>query len=334
MKKELDWQRLAAKLFCIMVFTALALLLPVLTIKILFPFILSALFCSLIIPVARMLSKFNRLNERACRVILLVASFTALSALILGTARSLCAQISELLQKIYNKEVTFEIPRLFKSDMGEPIVSLLTSLLAALGDAVGKLAAAAVSTAPSAMLFGIAFVMSSFYFCFDLEKIQDLISNEANKYLASVKKVISRIVVGYFRAYLILFALTFVTSFAGLMILGRKYALTAAFCIALVDMLPVLGTGAVLVPWSLSLLLTGKFGAGVGMAVLWMIISIIRGAAEPHIIGDRIGISPLISLVAAYAGFKLFGVVGMILFPMTVAVVKEICPVRIERLDK
>ena len=334
MKKELDWQRLAAKLFCIIVFTALAVILPVLAIKILFPFILSALFCSLIIPVARRISGFTHINEKACRVILLVASFTALSALIFGTARSLYSEISELLQSIYNKEVTFEIPRLFESDMGEPIVSLLTYLLAALGNAVGKLIAAAVSTAPSAMLFGIAFFMSSFYFCFDLEKIQDLISNEAHKCLASVKKVISRVVVGYFRAYLILFALTFAISFAGLVMLGRKYALTAAFGIALVDMLPVLGTGAVLVPWSLSLLLTGKFGVGVGMAVLWMIISIIRGAAEPQIIGDRIGISPLISLVAAYAGFRLFGVVGMILFPMTASVVKEICSVCIERFDK
>ena len=82
MEKELDWQRLAAKLFCIIVVIFAAVVLPVVAIKILLPFILSALFCALIIPAARRMSELTHINEKACRIILLVASFTALSAVI------------------------------------------------------------------------------------------------------------------------------------------------------------------------------------------------------------------------------------------------------------
>ena len=115
--------------------------------------------------------------------------------------------------------------------------------------------------------------------------------------------------------------ITFLELLAGLYILRIKYAPLLAALISVIDILPVLGTGTVLVPWAAAELLARDTAAGIGLLVLYAVITVIRNFAEPKIIGKEMGINPLFTLLAMFIGLKLFGFAGILLLPITLIVV-------------
>jgi len=128
----------------------------------------------------------------------------------------------------------------------------------------------------------------------------------------------------WLRAELILFSITFVLLFAGLLLIGQSYPLLLALLIALVDALPVFGVGTVLLPWAALCLLAGGVPRGIALAALYAVISAVRSFMEPKIMAAQAGLSPLVSLGAMYIGFCTFGVWGMILFPILLLFVKQL----------
>ena len=92
---------------------------------------------------------------------------------------------------------------------------------------------------------------------------------------------------------------------------------------ALVDILPVLGTGTILIPWSVYLFFAGDIRTAVGLLILYAVISVLRQILEPKIVGAGIGMHPLLALVSMYVGLKAFGFFGMLLLPLAVVIVKN-----------
>lgn len=127
----------------------------------------------------------------------------------------------------------------------------------------------------------------------------------------------------YLRACLLLGLLTFTQTFIGLALLRVPYAFVLAILIAVVDFLPLLGTGIILIPWAAVSLLLGEVKLGVGLLALYAVTSVVRQVLEPKLIGEGLGLHPLLSLAAMYAGLRLFGVWGMILAPLVAAGVKS-----------
>lgn len=121
---------------------------------------------------------------------------------------------------------------------------------------------------------------------------------------------------GWLKAQGTLIAVTFLLLTAGLLLMKVNTALLLAAGIALLDALPVFGTGTVLLPWSLICILNGKTLRGIALAALYVILWITRSLLEPKLISKRAGLHPLISLFAMYLGFSLFGVIGIILAPL------------------
>ena len=119
----------------------------------------------------------------------------------------------------------------------------------------------------------------------------------------------------YVRAYLALGGITFGEMFLGLTLLKVPYAFLIAWGIALIDFLPLLGTGAVLIPWAAVTLVTGNPGLGLGLLILFGVSTLVRQFVEPRLLGAELGLHPLVSLLAVYAGWRLFGVWGMMLAP-------------------
>lgn len=337
MSKDFDWLGLASRLFCVIVIALAAVALPTVAIRLFMPFLLSGVLCSAVISASRRLSRLVPIGERALRMILLALSFVGIAVILFNLCRRLYAEISEILTRFGKGEIRIILPEVFDGRLGEHLTELSANLLATLSGAIGAILKAVVSAAPSAILFGVSLVMFSIYFCLDYEKIREAFLNalpdSARKWSERIQKGIVGALGGFVRAYAVLFVLTFLLSLVGLCLLGRKYALTTALVIALVDMLPVLGTGAVLIPWALCSVLTSNIGLGIGLAALWLIITVVRSAVEPRIIGDSIGISPILSLVAAYAGFKAFGVLGMILAPVAAAVARSIWSAKSNGID-
>jgi sporulation integral membrane protein YtvI len=114
--------------------------------------------------------------------------------------------------------------------------------------------------------------------------------------------------------------LTYIVALVGLLILRVDYPLAIALLIVLVDILPVLGTSAVLIPWAVYSFLAGNAQLGIGLVILWLVILIFRRLIEPKIIGDAVGINALAALISMYVGFKLVGAVGLILGPIVVII--------------
>jgi len=128
----------------------------------------------------------------------------------------------------------------------------------------------------------------------------------------------------YLRAQGILMLITFFELFIGLLLLGAEGAFIISAVTAFLDALPVLGAGIVLLPWAIITFLTGSTAQGVGLIILWGITALVRSCIQAKLLGDQMGLPPLITLMAIYAGWCLAGVWGMVLFPMLALMAKQL----------
>ncbi len=126
------------------------------------------------------------------------------------------------------------------------------------------------------------------------------------------------------RAYGLLMLLTFAELAVGLMILGIPNAILAAAMIAVVDILPVLGTGTVVLPWAAIALLQGQHRLFIGLLVMYAVITLVRNILEPRLVSRQIGLPPLVTLFFMYVGLQILGLVGMLLFPILAMVAVQL----------
>ena len=197
----------------------------------------------------------------------------------------------------------------------EVIKNLITSLSSYLATSL----TAVVTKLPDISLFFVVFVIASFYFAIDFPNITESLKNYIPKRFKKISVGITEktkgILTSYIKAYGILLLVTFALLFVGFLILQINYATTLAIIISLLDMLPVIGTGTVLIPWAIISMIMGGMPRGIGLLILYGVITVIREAIEPKIIGKSIGMHPLLTLISMYAGYKLFGLWGILLLP-------------------
>ena len=118
--------------------------------------------------------------------------------------------------------------------------------------------------------------------------------------------------------------LTFIDISVGLTILGVDNALAIALVIAVFDVLPVLGTGGIMIPWFLFCFMNAQPKLGVGLLILYLIITIIRNIIEPKVVGKQIGLHPLLMLLCMYLGVKLFGFLGLFIMPFLILILQNL----------
>jgi sporulation integral membrane protein YtvI len=125
---------------------------------------------------------------------------------------------------------------------------------------------------------------------------------------------------GFIRGMSILISVTGIILTIGLLILGNRYAFTIGFTAALLDLLPIVGTGIIFIPWAIGLFIVGSVSYGLKILLLWVFVTVVRQILEPKIMSHNIGLHPLPTLMSMYIGLKLFGGVGLILGPGLVIV--------------
>lgn len=138
-----------------------------------------------------------------------------------------------------------------------------------------------------------------------------------------IKDIFINSVLKLVKGYLILMLITLLELVAGLYLLRVKYAPIIALIISVVDVLPVLGTGTVVIPWGIIEIIMGNGAKAVGLFVLYAVITLVRSFAEPKIIGNQIGINPLFTLIAMFVGLKTLGFLGVLIFPTVLIVTVE-----------
>ena len=146
--------------------------------------------------------------------------------------------------------------------------------------------------------------------------------------LFEIKQVFSKTILKMVRAYGIIMLITFGELFLGfsiltlLKIMNNPNYVWIAVVIAIFDILPIAGSGGILIPWALISLVLGKVPQAIGLIVIYVIITFLRQYIEPKIVGDSLGVHPLITLMGLYFGLKLFGFLGMFIVPLTVMTLK------------
>ena len=128
----------------------------------------------------------------------------------------------------------------------------------------------------------------------------------------------------YLRAQMIIISLIACLCTTGLFLIHNEYALLIGIGIAIFDAFPVLGSGSILVPWAIWKAFTGNITEAAILLTLYLCCQLVRQTLEPKLIGDRIGIKPIFTIMAMYAGAKLFGLEGFFLGPIALVIVNTI----------
>ncbi|NLL00902.1 MAG: sporulation integral membrane protein YtvI [Clostridiales bacterium] len=181
---------------------------------------------------------------------------------------------------------------------------------------------------PSLLIKLIFTIVSSFFFTIDYYKISDFMirqfTGERRKMVLKLKDDGIGTIAKFIKAYTAIISITFLELSIGFWILGIPNPFLFGAMIALIDILPILGTGAVLLPWALIALILGNTKIGIGMFILYIIITAVRQAVEPKIVGQQIGLHPIITLILMYVGAQLMGVLGLLLLPVIATIIKTL----------
>lgn len=203
------------------------------------------------------------------------------------------------------------------------IYSMAKSLIASLSN----LSIEIVVGIPSFVISFVIGCLAGFYMLFDYDKIFGFFEKQFSKKTARIVKIFNtNVLFSIFKmmmSYVVLSVVCFVEIVVGFYIMGVKDAWFLAFLIAVFDVLPILGSGGILVPWSIIGFLTGNPVIGFGMLILWGVIVVVRQILEPRVVGSQIGLHPLITVMALFIGLKTMGGLGLLMGPLYVIVCKK-----------
>ncbi len=292
-----------------------------------YPFIIAYFIAMLLSPVMAFLKKHAGIPHRAAALVSVVLAVSLVSGLIYLLADRAVFELGRLTKNLDSKaELKQKVVALFSSlpfTDGESVWAYLeeklTASLPGLNTAFGIMTKTFTGVADFAFAFFVT-VVACYYMTVDRAKIAalayKLLPKSAEKRLHSARVGVVRSAGRFLKAYGLILFITFAELLAAFSIMQLDYAVLLAAAIALVDILPVLGTGTVLVPWALiCMFVTKDLYTGIGLLVTYVTITVIRQIIEPKIVGSFMGLHPLATLFAMFAGLKTAGILGMLLFP-------------------
>ena len=345
-RKEEKWLVWAAKLFVLLVALVGIWAFFRYAFGILLPFLLAWGLGALVYPAAVRLNRYTHLPRALCAVVLLLLLLVLIGLLlgtvadrVLGEIRQLLTrlesddgalgqQISEWIARV--KLWTEEIPLLGRlrrveelapilEGVDELVSGVIRQMLSTLSRRIPEWIGQLVRAIPSALIFTVVMLIAGFYFSTQLQAIKDAtraaLPARILDRLMALRARLGKLARQYARAYLLILTVTFLELYLAFSILGVEYAFLIAASVALIDILPVFGVGIVLVPWALCLLLGRQLYRGFGLLITYAVVTLVRQILEPRVVSGALGLHPLLTLFCMYGGYRLFGIIGMMLAP-------------------
>ena len=251
---------------------------------------------------------------------------------------SLVGKLPEFISKTANESIT----ALF-TQLREFIAGTNTELPEQLGDISGMInlswiatpITGVISTASRIPSIIISIVVTIVLACFmtaDYDLIMKFIycqfPKEKRKDVTRAKVLLKMNLGKMAKAYALIMLVTFTEVFIGLTILkmiglfSSNYIAVIAVVTAIVDVIPVLGTGTIVLPWAAYSFITGNIGMGIGLLVLYATVTVIRQIVEPKLVAGQLGLPPFVTLIAMYLGLKIIGVLGVFILPIIAIMLK------------
>lgn len=307
----------------------------------LFPFVIAFCVASVMQKPAGFISGKIHINKGLCAALLSTALYIALAGITVflifkifsfaGQGISYITDFGNTFGNVLNRSKG-EIDRILKGIspnfkatgetlIDEAVKSISQKLTVFLTDTASFI----VKSAPLFLFNSIVALAATCYIAKDFDAlsrfVKGLLKKETTVKIKEIKGILKTEVLKMLRGYFVLALITLGELFAGLMILGVKNAFLISLVTAVIDILPVLGVGAVLLPWGILSLMSGNAFLGGGILVLYAIITVARNFLESKIVGNRMGINPLFILLAMFLGLKIIGAAGIIILPVTLIVV-------------
>jgi len=307
------------------------------------PFLCALAAAVILNPLVHRAQRRLGLSRQALTLLLLLILFGLVGAALVFLFYAAGQELMDLIQNwdgllatlqsaLGQAEVLFaQILALVPSQITAAAQSAGEELLAWLGQAVPDALTALASRAgqkamglPSFFVALIMFLMATYFLTADYPYLRSKAAGYLNENTLLLWNQIRRTALGAFGGYLkaqvMLSSAVFFILLIGFTFTRQSYSLLLALGLAILDFIPLLGAGTVMVPWSLIAFFTRDYPTAIEIMVIWGLIAVYRRVMEPKFVGDQTGLSPLLSLVSIYVGMKAAGVMGMILAPILVLV--------------
>lgn len=265
--------------------------------------------------------------------LLIIKSFSAVKNLILELPALYQTHIDPLMVDLYHSLERSFIrldPALMDAldDMIQQLAASLGEIVSGLSVTLAGAISGVASSLPGLLIGLLLMVISTFFITMDYDRLTRFVIRQLNSRAKELFWQIKNYTLGTLfvciRSYALIMTITFVELSLGLSILRIENAILIAVVIAIFDILPVLGTGGIMIPWAVITLLQGNYPLALGLAVLYVIITIIRNIIEPKIVGSNIGLHPVVTLISMFIGVQLLGVIGLFGFPILLSLLKNL----------
>ncbi len=313
------------------------------------PFIVAFIFAAILYPLIKLLSEKMKLkkHKRPIAIIITTLFYCTVGVLTWFIVSRIVIAVSGFITSLPeyfattikpNLEIAYEKIRAllanFKIEIDTGSKTFFDSLTSGLSGMVSKImpSLSFITSIPGMVVSVIIMIISTFFIAMDFDKITGFCLAQLPKktadFVVELKDYTVKILFKYVRSYALILGITFVELLIGFIVMhfitGQQNIFLLALLIALLDILPIVGTGTILLPWAVISFIVGDYAKGVCLLIIYAIITVIRQFIEPKIVGDQVGLHPVATLIAMIVGTKLFGAVGLFGLPITLAIIKDL----------
>jgi len=307
----------------------------------LLPFVMGLVVAWLLNPPVRWIHRRTTLSRKLISLVLITLIFCVLGGILFGAVWAAVSEVrslfenwdtvtSALLGVLDNIKGWLDgLERFLPGFNADSLLHAAADWIRGL-DVSGWLASMA-GRAPSMLsalsgfaIAAVVFLMAGYFITGDYPRLRFLVTDrvptDARAFCATVKKIFVGAFGGYIKCQLILTLGVFGILLIGFTVVRQPYGLVLAGTLAILDFIPIIGSGTVMIPWIAIDFFMGNYAHAIGFGIVWGLVALFRRIAEPKILGDQTGLSPILSLVGIYVGMRLAGVVGMVIGPLLILV--------------
>lgn len=342
-KIEIWYQKVGKKIvIALCIIAAIYLFVKLKILSLIAPFIIAWILASILNPFVTWANRRAKIHRGIATIISMLTIMSAVLSLITMIIKQLWYQISGFIGDIpiYTKDIINQL-NIMEEQLADVIgilpgsqaITNLDSVVQQFFNSITNIFTPAIETVsgtiakvPDMVVFIIIMLLSTFFMTKDYYIIKAFIkaqfSDTAINRAVVMQKGILQAIGGYIRTQLILMSITFTICLTGLFIFKIEYALVLSVIIAIVDALPVFGSGTILLPWTLYHFVGGNYSMAIGLLSIYGVIFVMRQIMEPKILSTQIGVYALATIIAVYTGYKTIGVLGLIVGPAVVVTLK------------
>ena len=333
------------------VYIALILLVVFIVFKLgifLFPFTIALFFSILARPLTQFLQNKLKLSKKISTIISIITFLVIFFGIIGWGSLKLVSEIyklsqnlnsySEMIQKLWTDSMAKiysylgNFPSGFTKQINDTINGFISSGSVKLGTFIKGLIDF-ITSIPTLILYICITILATFFISLDRDKIISFLEQQFPKSwldkVFNIKTDMFTVLGSYIKAQLILMTICFFELLVCLNLLSFlhfnvAYPLLMSIIICAIDALPILGAGTILIPWAMISFALGDIKLGIALIIIYLFVLSVRQMLEPKLVSQNLGVHPLITLISMYSGFKIFGVIGFLIGPIVMIILKNV----------